>query len=208
MYSSCAACASRTMLFIYFRNNFSLVMSVVYQLRKIYLSKCPGYRLLIVDELQWLHYRSITSSSPVVQVDRRFLHIKTSFTSNAFTALVAMLHTMWKGKQWNTQMILLMNPFLYGVSTAKIHTCAIYSECHSVDSIYTKMVCQGVIDFPVYTLSWLWCRVGPKSCVVTFALLTSQILTVREFIFWSPESFDPFVANGSVSIFATNNIWK
>ena len=41
----------------------SLVMSVVYQLKKIYGSKRPGYRLLIVVELQWLRYRSITSSS-------------------------------------------------------------------------------------------------------------------------------------------------
>ena len=38
-------------------------MSVVYQLRKIYGSKRPGYRLLIFYELQRLRYRSITSSS-------------------------------------------------------------------------------------------------------------------------------------------------
>ena len=56
---------SSTVTFIYFRNDFSLVMSVVYQLRKIYGSKRPGYRLLIVDELQRLRYRSITSSSHI-----------------------------------------------------------------------------------------------------------------------------------------------
>ena len=32
-------------------------------IQKIYGSKRPGYRLLIVVELQWLRYRSITSSS-------------------------------------------------------------------------------------------------------------------------------------------------
>ena len=44
-------------------NDFSLFVSVVYQLRKIYGSKRPGYRLLIFDELQRLRYRSTTSSS-------------------------------------------------------------------------------------------------------------------------------------------------
>ena len=34
-----------------------------YQLKKIYGSKHPGYRLLIVVELQWLRHRSITFSS-------------------------------------------------------------------------------------------------------------------------------------------------
>ena len=42
---------------------FRWVCPGVFQLRKIYGSKRPGYRLLIVDELQWLRYRSITSSS-------------------------------------------------------------------------------------------------------------------------------------------------
>ena len=44
----------------YFSNDFSLVISVLYQLIKIYGSKRPGYTLLmIVNELQRLRYHSI-----------------------------------------------------------------------------------------------------------------------------------------------------
>ena len=38
---------SSTVAFTYFRNDLSLVMSVLYQLKKIYGSKRPGYRLLM-----------------------------------------------------------------------------------------------------------------------------------------------------------------
>ena len=43
------------------------------QLRKIYGLKCPGYRLLIDDEIQRLRYRSITSSAS------HFYHARSGF---------------------------------------------------------------------------------------------------------------------------------
>ena len=72
---------------------FSLVMSVVYQLRKIYGSNCPGYRLLIVVEFQWLRYRSITSSSiSHIHVQNMYSQVLCSCTYN-ITHTSTYIHT-------------------------------------------------------------------------------------------------------------------
>ena len=69
---------SSTVTFTYFRNDFSLVMSVVYQLKKIYRLKRPGHRFSITVPLltlrqQWACTKSSTNTL-LASIEPPFYH--------------------------------------------------------------------------------------------------------------------------------------